>query len=83
MIGDLDAVSALLSNFFVASYALMNFAVFHVSVTHNPGWRPSFKVLKLLMYIESIPRNDPCLLLRIFSYLTNSKKYIFMKFLVL
>ena len=53
MIGDLDAVSALLSNFFVASYALMNFAVFHVSVTHNPGWRPSFKVLKLLMYIES------------------------------
>ena len=40
----LDAVSSLLSNFFVMAYALINFSVFHASITKSPGWRPSFKV---------------------------------------
>ena len=43
LIGDLDIVSTLLSNFFVAAYALINFSVFHASITSSPGWRPSFK----------------------------------------
>eukprot|EP00095_Tigriopus_kingsejongensis_P001015 snap_masked-scaffold609_size125094-processed-gene-0.16 protein:Tk01015 transcript:snap_masked-scaffold609_size125094-processed-gene-0.16-mRNA-1 annotation:"af190129_1na+ k+ 2cl- cotransporter" len=43
MIGNLDVVSSLLSNFFVAGYALINFSVFHASITKSPGWRPSFK----------------------------------------
>ncbi|XP_059080861.1 bumetanide-sensitive sodium-(potassium)-chloride cotransporter-like isoform X2 [Tigriopus californicus] len=43
MIGSLDVVSSLLSNFFVAAYALINFSVFHATVTKSPGWRPSFK----------------------------------------
>ena len=43
MIGSLDSVSTLLSNFFVAAYALINFSVFHVSITKSPGWRPAFK----------------------------------------
>lgn len=43
LIGDLNAISTLLSNFFVASYALMNFSVFHASITKTPGWRPGFK----------------------------------------
>ena len=43
LIGDLDVVSGLLSNFFIAAYALINFSVFHASVTNSPGWRPSFK----------------------------------------
>jgi len=43
LIAELDAVSALLSNFFVAAYALINFSVFHASITKSPGWRPSFK----------------------------------------
>ncbi|TRY67544.1 hypothetical protein TCAL_09074 [Tigriopus californicus] len=43
MIGNLDIVSSLLSNFFVAGYALINFSVFHASITKSPGWRPSFK----------------------------------------
>jgi hypothetical protein len=46
MVGNLDAVSTLLSNFFVAAYALINFSVFHATVTKQPGWRPSFKVGK-------------------------------------
>ena len=37
LIGDLNAISTLLSNFFVASYALMNFSVFHASITNTPG----------------------------------------------
>ncbi|XP_040572842.1 solute carrier family 12 member 2 isoform X2 [Lepeophtheirus salmonis] len=43
LIAELDAVSTLLSNFFVAAYALINFSVFHASITKSPGWRPSFK----------------------------------------
>jgi len=43
IIAKLDAVSSLLSNFFVAAYALINFSVFHASITKSPGWRPSFK----------------------------------------
>ena len=43
LIAELNVVSSLLSNFFVASYALINFSVFHASLTKSPGWRPSFK----------------------------------------
>lgn len=43
LIGDLNQVSSLLSNFFVAAYALINFSVFHASVTNSPGWRPAFR----------------------------------------
>ena len=43
IIGDLNVVSSLLSNFFVAAYALINFSVFHSDITNSPGWRPSFR----------------------------------------
>ena len=66
LIGDLNAVSALLSNFFVASYALMNFAVFHASITNTPGWRPSFKVRYLSAF-------SPIIFCRLCSL--RSKKY--------
>jgi hypothetical protein len=36
----------LLSNFFLAAYALINFSVFHASISKSPGWRPAFKVSK-------------------------------------
>jgi hypothetical protein len=36
----------LLSNFFLAAYALINFSVFHASISKSPGWRPAFKVGK-------------------------------------
>jgi len=45
MVGNLDFVSTILSNFFVAAYALINFSVFHASITKQTGWRPSFKVI--------------------------------------
>ncbi|CAG0890209.1 unnamed protein product [Cyprideis torosa] len=43
LIGDLNAIGSLTSNFFLAAYALINFSVFHASFTRSPGWRPAFK----------------------------------------
>ncbi|CAL4065736.1 unnamed protein product, partial [Meganyctiphanes norvegica] len=43
MIGDLNVISSLLSNFFLASYCLINFSCFHSSLINVPGWRPAFK----------------------------------------
>ncbi|XP_047501721.1 bumetanide-sensitive sodium-(potassium)-chloride cotransporter-like [Penaeus chinensis] len=43
MIGDLNLVSTLLSNFFLAAYSLINFSCFHATLIKSPGWRPSFK----------------------------------------
>jgi len=43
LVAELNLVSSLLSNFFVAAYALINFSVFHASITKSPGWRPAFK----------------------------------------
>ena len=50
LIGKLDLVATLLSNFFVAAYALINFSVFHASITKSPGWRPAFKVIRGKMH---------------------------------
>ena len=43
MIASLNTIGSLASNFFLAAYALINFSVFHSSLTKSPGWRPSFK----------------------------------------
>uniref|UniRef100_A0A673CUW9 Solute carrier family 12 member 3 n=1 Tax=Sphaeramia orbicularis TaxID=375764 RepID=A0A673CUW9_9TELE len=39
----LNTIAPIISNFFLASYALINFSVFHASLANSPGWRPSFK----------------------------------------
>ncbi|XP_034027050.1 solute carrier family 12 member 2-like [Thalassophryne amazonica] len=43
LIGELNIIAPIISNFFLASYALINFSVFHASLANSPGWRPSFK----------------------------------------
>ena len=43
MIGELNTIGSLASNFFLAAYALMNISVFHSSMTKSPGWRPTFR----------------------------------------
>ncbi|XP_075209863.1 bumetanide-sensitive sodium-(potassium)-chloride cotransporter-like [Lycorma delicatula] len=43
LIAQLNAIAPLLSNFFLAAYALINFSVFHASISKCPGWRPAFK----------------------------------------
>ncbi|XP_073515215.1 solute carrier family 12 member 3 isoform X1 [Phyllobates terribilis] len=43
LIGELNTIAPIISNFFLCSYALINFSCFHASITNSPGWRPSFK----------------------------------------
>lgn len=42
-IGDLNAIAPIISNFFLLSYALINYSCFDATVSKAPGWRPSFK----------------------------------------
>ena len=43
LIGQLDLIAPVISNFFLMSYALINYSVFAASLGKSPGWRPSFK----------------------------------------
>uniref|UniRef100_A0A8C2PWD5 Solute carrier family 12 member 10, tandem duplicate 1 n=1 Tax=Cyprinus carpio TaxID=7962 RepID=A0A8C2PWD5_CYPCA len=43
LIAELNVIAPLISNFFLCSYALINFSCFHASITNSPGWRPSFR----------------------------------------
>lgn len=40
----LDTVALLISCFFLATFALMNYSTFHVSLIKPLGWRPTFRV---------------------------------------
>ena len=42
-IAELNVIAPIISNFFLMSYALINYAVFAASLGRSPGWRPSFK----------------------------------------
>ena len=42
-IGDLNVIAPIISNFFLMAYALINYAVFNVSLAKTPGWRPAFR----------------------------------------
>lgn len=43
LIADLNAVAPLISNFYLAAYALINLCTFHAAFVKPLGWRPSFK----------------------------------------
>ncbi|XP_065092681.1 bumetanide-sensitive sodium-(potassium)-chloride cotransporter-like [Ochlerotatus camptorhynchus] len=43
MIADLNTIASLISNFFLASYALVNFCTFHAATVKPLGWRPTFR----------------------------------------
>ncbi|KAM8893684.1 solute carrier family 12 member 1 isoform 2-T2 [Spinachia spinachia] len=43
LVGDLNIIAPIISNFFLASYALINFSCFHASYAMSPGWRPAYK----------------------------------------
>uniref|UniRef100_G3Q5B3 Solute carrier family 12 member 10, tandem duplicate 1 n=1 Tax=Gasterosteus aculeatus aculeatus TaxID=481459 RepID=G3Q5B3_GASAC len=42
LIAELNTIAALISNFFLCSYSLINFSCFYASTTNSPGWRPAF-----------------------------------------
>lgn len=43
LIGDLNAIAPFITNFFLISYALINYACYAGAVGNAPGWRPSYK----------------------------------------
>ncbi|XP_072374520.1 solute carrier family 12 member 3 isoform X2 [Scyliorhinus torazame] len=43
LIAELNVIAPIISNFFLCSYALINFSCFHASAINSPGWRPSFR----------------------------------------
>ena len=43
IIGDLNLIAPIISNFFLAAYCLINFSCFHASFAKSLGFRPSFK----------------------------------------
>ncbi|CEF69408.1 Solute carrier family 12 member 1 [Strongyloides ratti] len=43
LIGDLNAISEIITNFFLAAFAITNFACFDSSASKSPGFRPGFK----------------------------------------
>ncbi|XP_058130526.1 bumetanide-sensitive sodium-(potassium)-chloride cotransporter [Anopheles ziemanni] len=43
LVGDLNMIAPLISNFFLAAYCLVNFSTFHASLAKPVGWRPTFK----------------------------------------
>ncbi len=43
-VGDLNSVSPYITQFFLASYALVNYACFAQAISRSPGWRPTFKL---------------------------------------
>ncbi|KAJ8393119.1 hypothetical protein AAFF_G00068020 [Aldrovandia affinis] len=43
LIAQLNVIAPIISNFFLASYALINFSCFHASYAKSPGWRPAYR----------------------------------------
>ncbi|XP_022331098.2 solute carrier family 12 member 2-like isoform X2 [Crassostrea virginica] len=48
-IGDLNAIAPIISNFFLMSYALINYSCFDASLANSPGWRPAFRYYSMWM----------------------------------
>jgi len=41
--GNINFIAPLVTNFFLVTYALVNYSVFAWDISKSPGWRPSFK----------------------------------------
>merc|ERR1719410_776982 len=41
--GDINFIAPMVTNFFLITYALVNYSVFQWDISKSPGWRPSFK----------------------------------------
>uniref|UniRef100_A0A914Z994 Uncharacterized protein n=1 Tax=Panagrolaimus superbus TaxID=310955 RepID=A0A914Z994_9BILA len=42
LIGDLNSLNEIVTNLFMVTYALVNYACFDASFARSPGWRPAF-----------------------------------------
>eukprot|EP01083_Nonionella_stella_P005100 14832_1 len=41
--GDINVIAPMVTNFFLITYALVNYSVFAWDISKSPGWRPTFK----------------------------------------
>lgn len=53
LIADLNAVAPLITNFYLAAYAFVNFCTFHAAFVQPLGWRPSFKASRNILISSS------------------------------
>lgn len=53
VIGELNVIAPLISTFYLASYALINFCTFHAAFVKPLGWRPTFKVSQFFNIVYS------------------------------
>lgn len=49
LLGDLNIIAPIISNFFLAAYCLINFSVFHASFSKSLGFRPSFRYYNMYL----------------------------------
>lgn len=49
LIADLNAIAPLITNFYLAAYAFINFCTFHAAFVQPLGWRPSFKASRSIL----------------------------------
>ncbi|GBP30320.1 Bumetanide-sensitive sodium-(potassium)-chloride cotransporter [Eumeta japonica] len=47
LMGGLNRIAPLISNFFLAAYTLINFSTFHASLVKPVGWRPTFRLYNM------------------------------------
>lgn len=43
LMADLNAIAPLITNFYLAAYAFINFCTFHAAYQQPLGWRPTFR----------------------------------------
>jgi solute carrier family 12 (sodium/potassium/chloride transporter), member 2 len=43
LIADLNSIAPLITNFYLAAYAFINFCTFHAAFVQPLGWRPTFR----------------------------------------
>jgi len=60
----LNVIAPLITNFYLASYALINFCTFHAAIIKPLGWRPTFKV-----------RRDAISFIKIYKHFSVRQKY--------
>lgn len=51
--GDINAIAPLISNFFLLTFSLINYAVWAASASSSPGWRPGFKYYHPLLSLAA------------------------------
>ncbi|KPJ09894.1 Bumetanide-sensitive sodium-(potassium)-chloride cotransporter [Papilio machaon] len=54
LIANLNTIAPLITNFYLASYALINFCTFHAAFIKPISWRPSFKIMQLMSLSTSL-----------------------------